>query len=119
MSRRISLPDFLGKEDSDINALFSDETEENNKSKAVRRILLKVIENELTERQKQVINLYYFKNMNTVSIADMLGIHLNTANAKRKEIVAKIAKNIGLTLDDCVRKRKTGKALKDRKKSDF
>ena len=74
MSRRVSLPDFLGEEDSDINALFSDEADENNKSKAVRRILLKVIENELTERQKQVINLYYFKNMNMVSIADMLGI---------------------------------------------
>ncbi|MGN0677269.1 MAG: sigma-70 family RNA polymerase sigma factor [Ruminococcus sp.] len=74
MSRRVSLPDFLGKEDSDINALFSDETDENNRFATVKRILLKVIENELTERQKQIINLYYFKNMNMVSIADMLGI---------------------------------------------
>lgn len=74
MSRRVSLPDFLGKEDSDINALFSDETDECNKYATVKRILLKVIENELTERQKQIINLYYFKNMNIVSIAEKLKV---------------------------------------------
>lgn len=75
MSRRVSLPDFLGEEDSNINALFSDETDDGtNRSVSVKRVLLKVIETELTERQKQIINLYYFKNMNIVSIADMLGI---------------------------------------------
>ena len=63
MSRRVSLPDFLGEEDSDINALFSDENETDKYSKRanVKRVLLRVIENELTERQKQIINLYYFK----------------------------------------------------------
>lgn len=74
MSRRVSLPDFLGEEDSNINALFSDEADGTNRSVSVKRILLKIIETELTERQKQIINLYYFKNMNMVSIADMLGI---------------------------------------------
>lgn len=76
MSRRVSLPDFLGEEDSDINALFSDENETDKYSKRanVKRVLLKVIENELTERQKQIINLYYFKNMNIVSIAEKLGV---------------------------------------------
>ena len=72
MSRRVSLPDFLGKEDSDINAIFSDETDENNRFATVKRILLKVIENELTERQKQIINLYYFKNMN---IAELVKVY--------------------------------------------
>lgn len=77
MSRRVSLPDFLGEEDADINALFSDENETgecNNKRANVKRVLLRVIENELTERQKQIINLYYFKNMNIVSIAEKLGV---------------------------------------------
>lgn len=76
MSRRVSLPDFLGEEDSDINALFSDENETDKYSKRanVKRVLLRVIENELTERQKQIINLYYFKNMNIVSIAEKLGV---------------------------------------------
>lgn len=76
MSRRVSLPDFLGEEDSDINALFSDEneTDKYNKRANVKRVLLRVIENELTERQKQIINLYYFKNMNIVSIAEKLGV---------------------------------------------
>ena len=73
----------------------------------------------LTALERKIIVKYYVEDCMDSEIADMLGIHLNTANAKRKEIVAKIAKNIGLTLDDCVRKRKTGKALKDRKKSDF
>lgn len=76
MSRRVSLPDFLGEEDSDINALFSDENETDKYSKRanVKRVLLRVIENELTERQKQIINLYYFKKMNIVSIAEKLGV---------------------------------------------
>ena len=76
MSRRVSLPDFLGEEDSDINALFSDENETDKYSKRanVKRVLLRVIENELTERQKQIINLYYFKNMNIVSIAEKLEV---------------------------------------------
>ena len=76
MSRRVSLPDFLGEEDSNINALFSDENETDKYSKRanVKRVLLRVIENELTERQKQIINLYYFKNMNIVSIAEKLGV---------------------------------------------
>lgn len=72
MSRRISFPDFLGKEDSDINALFSEDDE--SRSTAMKRILTKIINNELSERQKQVINLYYFKNMTIVSIAEMLNL---------------------------------------------
>lgn len=74
MSRRISFPDFLGEEDSDLNAIFSDEDNSNNSNTSAKRIMLKIINNELTERQKQVIMLYYFKNMNIVSISDMLGI---------------------------------------------
>lgn len=75
MSRRISLPDFLGEEDSDINAILSDGSDEySDRIKSAKKILMRIIREELTERQRQVIMLYYFKNMNIVSIAEKLGI---------------------------------------------
>lgn len=73
----------------------------------------------LTALERKIIVKYYVENCMDSEIAEMLGMHLNTANAKRKEIVAKIAANIGLTFDDSIRKRKTGKTPKDRKKRDF
>jgi len=75
MSRRISLPDFIGEEDSNINAIFSENSDgESNRAVSAKKILMKIIKEELTERQRQIIMLYYFKNMNIVSIADMLNI---------------------------------------------
>lgn len=40
----------------------------------LRRILLKVINNELTPRQKEIIMLYYYKGTDTVKISQKLGI---------------------------------------------
>ncbi len=75
MSRRISLPDFIGEEDSNINAIFSENSDvELSRTISVKKILMRIIKEELTERQRQIIMLYYFKNMNIVSIANMLGI---------------------------------------------
>lgn len=77
MSRRISFSDFIhSEEDLNLNSIISDESEKDNSihKKKARKILLKIINNELTERQKQIIMLYYFKNMNIVSIADMLKV---------------------------------------------
>ena len=76
MSRRITLFDFMGEDDKNINSLIYDESEENNSKKIqnMKKIMLKVINNELTERQKQIIMLYYFKNKNIVEISEMLNI---------------------------------------------
>ena len=36
--------------------------------------MLKIINNELTPRQKEIIMLYYFKDMDTVAIGKKLGV---------------------------------------------
>ena len=66
----------MGEDDKNINSLIYDESEENNSKKIqnMKKIMLKVINNELTERQKQIIMLYYFKNKNIVEISEMLNI---------------------------------------------
>ncbi len=73
MSRRESYSDtFTGKLDQNIRDLL----EENDTSEGakLRRILLKIIKNELTPRQREIIMLYYFKRMDIASIADALDV---------------------------------------------
>ncbi len=73
MSRRKSYSDtFTGEADNGIRRIL--EGEENDKGERLRRILLKIINNDLTPRQKEIIMLYYFKRMDVVSIADALGV---------------------------------------------
>lgn len=74
MSRRESYSDtFTGEADKGIRAILdADEGEDN--ALRLRRTLLKVINNELTPRQKQIIMLYYFKKKDTVRISEELGI---------------------------------------------
>ena len=43
-------------------------------------LLEKAIENELTERQRLMIGLYYFKGMNIPKIAEMLGVNRSTVS---------------------------------------
>ena len=73
MSRRESYSDtFTGRLDQNIRELL----EENDTSEGakLRRILLKIIKNELTPRQREIIMLYYFKSMDIASIASELDI---------------------------------------------
>ena len=44
------------------------------------RIMRDIIENELTERQRLMIGLYYFKGMNIPKIAEMLGVNRSTVS---------------------------------------
>jgi RNA polymerase sigma-70 factor (ECF subfamily) len=53
--------------------LGCDNDEEGNPQR-LRRVLLKVINNELTPRQKEIIMLYYFKDVDIVSISKRLGV---------------------------------------------
>ena len=63
-----------------------------NNSEEYRKILKtlsKIIENELTEKQKICLKLYYHKNLNTVKIANQLGVYPSTVcrhikNSKKK-----------------------------------
>ncbi|MBQ8960973.1 MAG: sigma-70 family RNA polymerase sigma factor [Ruminococcus sp.] len=74
MPRRESYSDtFTGQADKNIRAILCEDDEEDSRRR-LRRVLLNVIKNELTPRQKEIIMLYYFKNIDTVQIGKMLGI---------------------------------------------
>ena len=74
MSRRERYSDtFTGKEDRNIKALIESNSENDTIIK-LKKVLLNVINNGLTPRQKEIIMLYYFKGIDTVEIAKKLGI---------------------------------------------
>ena len=73
MARRESYSDtFTGEADKGIRAILDGDEGEDNALR-LRKVLLKVINNELTPRQKQIIMLYYFKKKDTVRIGEELG----------------------------------------------
>ncbi|MDE7138446.1 MAG: sigma-70 family RNA polymerase sigma factor, partial [Ruminococcus sp.] len=59
--------------DENIRDVLENDSEEDS-SRKLKKLLLKVINNELTPRQKEIIVLYYFKKLDTVTIARQLGI---------------------------------------------
>ena len=63
---------FTGKADENIRSILFDD--ENNKSGQLKRILVRIIQNELTPRQKEVIDMYYFRKMNIYEISGFLEI---------------------------------------------
>ncbi len=84
MQKRLK-SDFIGDAefcaDKEITALIGD-TESNNseKHRLMLKILRKVIEEELTERQRQMITLYYFERANIPQIAERLGLNRSTVS---------------------------------------
>ena len=74
MPRRESYSDtFTGEADENLRAIIED-SDDGEKSLFLRKLLMKVVNNELTPRQKEVFILYYFKGMDMVSIGKKLGI---------------------------------------------
>lgn len=77
--------DFLGEAefcaDKKIAALIG-EVESNNseKHRMMIKIMRDIIENELSERQRQMICLYYYSRMNIPEIAEMLGVNRSTVS---------------------------------------
>lgn len=63
--------DFTPSPDERFRCLLSDRRAPGS---SVRKILLKVINNELTARQKEIVVLYYYQDMTTVEISAALGI---------------------------------------------
>ena len=62
-----------GREDIGIKRILSRGKKDESASR-LRSILLKVINNELTPRQKEIIMLYYFKGEDVASISQRLGV---------------------------------------------
>ena len=76
MPRRVTYSDtFCGKADVQLRLLLNecdDDTESSTRN--LKKIMLNVIKNELTPRQKEFIMLYYFKGIDSVQIGKQLGI---------------------------------------------
>lgn len=70
--------DFSGEYDERLRELLDPGEDD---SARLRRVLLKVINNELTTRQKEIVMLYYFKGMSTVEIGKRMGITQQAASA--------------------------------------
>lgn len=74
MSRRESYSDtYTGEADKNIRAILESDSEGDSIRK-LKKLLLNVINNELTPRQKEIIMLYYFKDIDIVTIAKQLQI---------------------------------------------
>ena len=86
MSRRITYSDsFSGEADKGIRAILHEENGDSSEYiRKLKRILLNVINNELTARQKEIIMLYYFKDMDIVRIGELMGITPQAVSAAMK-----------------------------------
>ena len=82
MPRRESYSDtYTGEADKNIREILFGS--EDSQYARLKRILLKVINNELTPRQKEIIMLYYFKDKDTTEIAVQLGVSPQAVSAAR------------------------------------
>ena len=85
MSKRETYSDsFTGAADKGIRAILETSEDEEIPAQRLRRVLLKVINNELTPRQKEIIMLYYFKRTDIVTIGKQLGISPQAVSAAMK-----------------------------------
>jgi RNA polymerase sigma-70 factor (ECF subfamily) len=81
VSRRKSYSDtYTGAADEGIRHILEGQSEDDDRGR-LKKMLLKVINNELTPRQKQIIMLYYFHRMDIVTIARELGISPQAVSA--------------------------------------
>jgi len=81
MARRVCTS-FLNN-DKEMFKLFSENSDSESNSelkKLARKALKKVIEEQLSARQKQFIVLYYYKEMDMPTIAEMCGVNASTVS---------------------------------------
>lgn len=65
---------------SDKNDYFVIDHNNSHKINKLKSILYKIINQKLTVKQKNIVMLYYFDNLNTVQIAKLLGINKSTVS---------------------------------------
>ena len=58
---------------------------------------------------RKIFVKYYLEDWNDAQIAEMMGVHINTANQRRKTITQKLASKVGISIGDIKRHRKSGK----------
>ncbi|MDE6849580.1 MAG: sigma-70 family RNA polymerase sigma factor [Ruminococcus sp.] len=72
---------FSGAEDEDLLAIFGSNNSDKKRRK-IRKMLMEVIENELTPKQREVITDYYFNHINIPEIARKQGVSGAAVSAK-------------------------------------
>jgi RNA polymerase sigma-70 factor (ECF subfamily) len=86
MPKRISLTRL--NEDKELFKLFNNNNQEAETNSETRRLakkaMKKVIEEQLTARQKQVLVLYYFNEIDMPTIAKMLDVNVSTVSRTLK-----------------------------------
>lgn len=86
MPKRISLTRL--NEDKELFKLFNNNNQEAESNAEIRRLakkaMKKVIEEQLTARQKQVLVLYYFNEIDMPTIAKMLDVNVSTVSRTLK-----------------------------------
>ncbi len=91
MSRRITYSDLcMGEEEKELRRLLGECDDNGGRVSTLKKVMLNVIKNELTARQKEIIMLYYFKEMNIVEIAQNLDISPQAVSAVLKRARLKI-----------------------------
>ncbi|MGN1480632.1 RNA polymerase sigma factor [Porcipelethomonas sp.] len=92
MSRRISFEALeFDKRISDLAfSEYEDESEE--KRAKIKNVMARVIKNDLTARQREIIVLYYYNNKGVAEIAEMLHVCPSTVSRTIKAARAKIYK---------------------------
>lgn len=82
MAKRNTYSDtYTGEADKGIRLILEGGSDEEDPARRLRRVLLNVINNELTPRQKEIIMLYYFKDTDIVTIGKRLGISPQAVSA--------------------------------------
>ncbi len=50
----------------------------------MKQLLVLVMQKELTPRQREILDLYYYEGLNTVEIADRLGVNKSTVSRTKQ-----------------------------------
>ncbi len=92
MSRRKTFSEsFSGEADRGIRSILCENDGTSDEFvRKLKRVMLNVINNELTARQKEIIMLYYFKETDIVRIGEQLGITPQAVSAAMKRARLKI-----------------------------
>ena len=64
---------------------------------------------DLTVTDRKIFIKYYLEEWNDRQISEGFGIHINTVNQKRRLAVQKVAKRLGIEMQDIKRNRRSGK----------
>ncbi len=78
---RVRYSDLLdGEEDSDILGIIYNNSSDAKKQK-VKKMLMKIIENELTPKQRTAVKEYFFNHLSMSEIAEKQGVSVSAVSA--------------------------------------